>query len=101
MPLVGGFLALLRRHKCHHKILIALSGLSEPTRRLVKEARDRIYRDWFAYYEAHGIIDGPQRVGNAMLILPALKVCFHPFHRVCCIHTPPLHLAAFVLYSTC
>uniref|UniRef100_F1KW61 Nuclear hormone receptor family member nhr-71 n=1 Tax=Ascaris suum TaxID=6253 RepID=F1KW61_ASCSU len=50
-----------------------LSGLSEPTRRLVKEARDRIYRDWFAYYEAHGIIDGPQRVGNAMLILPALK----------------------------
>ncbi|KHN85842.1 Nuclear hormone receptor family member nhr-71 [Toxocara canis] len=48
-------------------------GLSEPAKRLVKEARDRMYHDWFAYYEAHGIADGPQRVGNAMLILPALK----------------------------
>lgn len=49
-------------------------GLSEVTRRLVKEARDRMFRDWLAYYEAHGITDGPQRVGNAMLILPAIQV---------------------------
>uniref|UniRef100_A0A158R4R4 Nuclear receptor domain-containing protein n=1 Tax=Syphacia muris TaxID=451379 RepID=A0A158R4R4_9BILA len=37
-------------------------NLSDLARRLVKEERDHLYLDWFAYYEAHNISDGPQRV---------------------------------------
>jgi len=50
-----------------------VANLSDVSRRLVKDARERAYSDWFSYYTAHGITDGPQRVGNCLLLLPALQ----------------------------
>ncbi|CAI4228328.1 unnamed protein product [Auanema sp. JU1783] len=47
-------------------------GLDEGTRRIVKDARDRVYSDWFAFYRAHNIQDGSERMGNTMLLLPAV-----------------------------
>ncbi|VDD92520.1 unnamed protein product [Enterobius vermicularis] len=53
----------------------AAPNLSDLAKKLVKEARDHLYLDWFAYYEAHNISDGSMRVGNALLLLPAIYVC--------------------------
>ncbi|VDM70999.1 unnamed protein product [Strongylus vulgaris] len=50
----------------------AAIGLSERGSRTVREARDRVYNDWFSFYDKMGVLDVGQRVGNTMLLLPAL-----------------------------
>lgn len=54
--------------------LIAVPGLSDLARELVKEARDRLYMEWFAYYSIHNIDKACEKVGNTMLLLPAIQV---------------------------
>ncbi|KAL6739659.1 hypothetical protein Aduo_013090 [Ancylostoma duodenale] len=49
------------------------SGLTEIGSRIVREARDRVYNDWFSFYDKNGVHDIGQRVGNTMLLLPAVQ----------------------------
>ncbi|RCN28699.1 Ligand-binding domain of nuclear hormone receptor [Ancylostoma caninum] len=49
------------------------SGLTEVGSRIVREARDRVYNDWFGFYDKNGVHDIGQRVGNTMLLLPAVQ----------------------------
>uniref|UniRef100_A0A1I7WNK9 NR LBD domain-containing protein n=1 Tax=Heterorhabditis bacteriophora TaxID=37862 RepID=A0A1I7WNK9_HETBA len=51
----------------------AAPGLDDSVRRIVKDARDKVYHDWFAYYNQLGVEDASQRVGNTMLLLPAVQ----------------------------
>uniref|UniRef100_A0A7I4YIB9 Nuclear receptor domain-containing protein n=1 Tax=Haemonchus contortus TaxID=6289 RepID=A0A7I4YIB9_HAECO len=51
----------------------AAPGLSENGCRIVREARDRVYNDWFELYRKTGVRDIGQRVGNTMLLLPAVQ----------------------------
>ncbi|WKY05008.1 hypothetical protein Q1695_005763 [Nippostrongylus brasiliensis] len=49
------------------------AGLSESGSVVVREVRDRIYKDWFDLYDKMGVRDIGQRVGNTMLLLPAVQ----------------------------
>ncbi|KAK6057586.1 Ligand-binding domain of nuclear hormone receptor [Cooperia oncophora] len=51
----------------------AAPGLSEIGRHIVREARDHVYEDWFELYRKIGVEDIGQRVGNTMLLLPAVQ----------------------------
>ncbi|PIO69216.1 Ligand-binding domain of nuclear hormone receptor [Teladorsagia circumcincta] len=48
-------------------------GLSAIGSRLVRQARDQVYYDWFEHYQKTGVEDIGQRVGNTMLLLPAVQ----------------------------
>ncbi|KAK0400170.1 hypothetical protein QR680_003386 [Steinernema hermaphroditum] len=50
-----------------------IAGLSQIARNTIGVARNRLYKDWFAYYEKNGVGDGQLKVGNSLLILPALQ----------------------------
>ncbi|VDO21026.1 unnamed protein product, partial [Haemonchus placei] len=52
----------------------AAPGLSEKGCRIVREARKRVYNDWFELYRKTGVRDIGQKVGNTMLLLPAVQV---------------------------
>ncbi|KAK6748061.1 hypothetical protein RB195_000964 [Necator americanus] len=49
------------------------TSLSELGSQIVREARDRVYNDWFGFYDRTGVCDIGQRVGNTMLLIPAVK----------------------------
>ncbi|KIH55134.1 Ligand-binding domain of nuclear hormone receptor [Ancylostoma duodenale] len=57
-----------------HKFVLVASGLTEVGSRIVREARDRVYNDWFSFYDKNGVHDIGQRVGNTMLLLPAVQL---------------------------
>lgn len=52
----------------------AAPNVSDVGKWMLKEARDRMYFDWFAYYDAHSITNGAERVGNALLLLPSVYI---------------------------
>ncbi|VDK55259.1 unnamed protein product [Cylicostephanus goldi] len=49
-------------------------GLSEHGIQVVAEARKRTYDHWFSFYNVLGVQDIGERVGNTMLLIPALKM---------------------------
>ncbi|TMS38740.1 hypothetical protein L596_005395 [Steinernema carpocapsae] len=63
-----------------------IAGLSQIASNAISVARNRLYKDWFAYYEKNGIDDGPLKVGNSLLLLPALQTAVEKvtgnFHMV-------------------
>lgn len=62
---------------CSKSLFLVASGLTEVGSRIVREARDRVYNDWFGFYDKNGVHDIGQRVGNTMLLLPAVQVRTH------------------------
>lgn len=51
----------------------SVPGLSDNGSHVVRQTRDRVYNDWFELYERVGVEDMGQRVGNTMLLLPAVQ----------------------------
>uniref|UniRef100_A0AC35G5K9 Uncharacterized protein n=1 Tax=Panagrolaimus sp. PS1159 TaxID=55785 RepID=A0AC35G5K9_9BILA len=47
--------------------------LNETAKKVVKAVRDRVYEDWFAVYTHNGIINGPEKIGNVVLITSAIQ----------------------------
>jgi hypothetical protein len=49
-------------------------GLSEAGKAIAKKASDAMISELFAWYERNNFSDAPERLGNLMLLLPALVV---------------------------
>uniref|UniRef100_A0AC34GHT3 Uncharacterized protein n=1 Tax=Panagrolaimus sp. ES5 TaxID=591445 RepID=A0AC34GHT3_9BILA len=48
-------------------------NLNETAKKVVKAVRDRVYEDWFAVYSHSGISNGPEKIGNVVLITSAIQ----------------------------
>lgn len=47
--------------------------MSDSAKKIVKAIRDRVYEDWFAIYHHSGIKNGPEKVGNVVLLTSAIQ----------------------------
>jgi len=50
-----------------------ISELSSATKSVIKSIRDRVYEDWMAIYQLNRIMNGPEKVGNVVLLMSSIQ----------------------------
>jgi hypothetical protein len=57
-------------------------GLDDTSKRLAKQCSDRAFNELHIWYEKNKVADGPERIGNIILLLPSFLVIHHTPHAL-------------------